>query len=98
MLKIELNPQDCQIQSRQINGQKGPRTIHEQQAYLHTGSAYPIPFKLSIRTPADAYPSGEYTLHPDSFTVNQFGGLEINRFEIRLAPYKAPAAPMAAAK
>ena len=91
MLKIELNPKDCQIQSRQINGEKGPRTIHEQQAYFHTGSAYPMPFKLSIRTPADAYPSGEYTLHPDSFTVNKFGGLEINRFE-------APAAPMAAAK
>ena len=90
MLKIELNANDCQINSRIVNGKNGQRTIHEQQAYYHNGGAYPMPFKLSIRTPADAYPSGEYTLHPDSFTTNQYGNLELNRFEMRLVPLKAP--------
>ncbi|WP_421711326.1 single-stranded DNA-binding protein [Alcanivorax sp.] len=91
MLEIELNTNDCQIQTRSVNGKNGQRTIHEQQAYLHTGAAYPIPFKLSIRNAAEAYPSGKYTLHPSSFQVNQFGGLELNRFEMRLVPIKAPA-------
>lgn len=94
MLEIELNPNDCQIQTRLINGKNGQRTIHEQQAYLHTGAAYPIPFKLSIRNASEAYPSGKYTLHPSSFQVNQFGGLELNRFEIRLVPMKAQAQPV----
>lgn len=99
MLEIELNTNDCQIQTRSVNGKNGQRTIHEQQAYLHTGAAYPIPFKLSIRNAAEAYPSGKYTLHPSSFQVNQFGGLELNRFEMRLVPIKAPvqAAPKASA-
>jgi len=50
MLEIELNTNDCQIETRMINGKNGQRTIHEQQAYFHTGGAYPTPFKLSIRT------------------------------------------------
>lgn len=91
MLEIELNTNDCQIETRMINGKNGQRTIHEQQAYFHTGGAYPTPFKLSIRNASEAYPSGKYTLHPSSFQVNQFGGLELNRFEMRLVPIKAPA-------
>ena len=90
MLKIELNPNDCQIQTRSVNGKNGARTIHEQTAYFHTGGAYPLPFKRALRSPADAYPSGEYTLDPSSFQVNAFGGLELNRFEIRLTPIREP--------
>lgn len=91
MIEIEINSNDCQIQTRTVNGKNGSRTIHEQQAYLHTGAAYPVPFKLSLRNAADAYPSGKYTLDPSSFQVNQFGGLELNRFEIRLTAPKGSA-------
>lgn len=101
MLEIELNTNDCQIQTRQVTIKETgeQRTIHEQQAYFHTGGAYPVPFKLSIRNASEAYPSGKYTLHPSSFRVNKFGTLELNRYEIRLSPIKTPvqSAPKAAA-
>jgi len=87
-IEIELNTNDCQVQSRKVNGKNGPREIHEQRAYFHTGGAYPTPFNLSLRDPSQAYPSGKYTLDPSSFQVNGYGGLELNRFEIRLVPIK----------
>lgn len=94
MLKVEiLKDHDAPI-SRSINTRNGPKTIHEQKAYAHFGGAFPVEFKLPLDSPADAYPVGKYTLSPTSFQVNQFGSLEINRFDIRLVQLK-PAAEVA---
>ncbi len=87
-IKIEINRQDCEVQTRQIQGKNGPRAIHEQRAYVHQGGAHPTPFTLSLRSPAEAYPAGDYELDPSSLQVNGYGGLELNRFEMRLTPIK----------
>jgi len=36
--------------------------------------------KLSLDKDQPAYVAGEYTLHSSSFTVNNFGSLELKRF------------------
>ena len=93
-MKIEIIKGHEQPVSRSINTQNGQKMIHEQVAYAHMGGAFPVEFKLQLDSAADAYPVGEYTLHPGSFQVNRFGGLEINRFETRLVAMK----PLQAAK
>ena len=82
---VELNTKDCQIQTRRVNDNE----IYEQQAYLHTGNAYPTPFKISVPSPSDSYPSGKYTIGPSSFKVNQWGTLELDRWNFKLIPEKA---------
>ena len=90
-IKIELNANDCAVITREANG----NTFHEQQAYLHTGSAYPMPFKIPLRNPGAAKPSGQYTLDPSSFKVNQYQALELDRWNLKLIPLKATAVPKA---
>jgi len=91
-MKIEIIKGHEQPISRLINTQNGQKTIHEQTAYAHTGGAFPVEFKIPLNSHGDAYPVGEYTLHPGSFNVNRFGSLEVNRFEIRLVAEKPQAA------
>lgn len=91
-MKIEIIKGHEQPISRLINTQTGQKTIHEQTAYAHTGGAFPVEFKIPLNSHGDAYPVGEYTLHPGSFNVNRFGSLEVNRFEIRLVAEKPQAA------
>ena len=40
--------------------------------------------KLSLQDDQSAYKSGNYELDSSSFTVNNFGGLELKRFGIKL--------------
>lgn len=87
-MKIEIIKGHEQPISRMITTQNGPKTIHEQTAYAYTGGAFPVEFKIPLDSHGDAYPVGEYSLHPGSFTVNRFGSLEINRFQIRLVAEK----------
>lgn len=65
----------------------------EQVAWAHTtddkGVANPYPEKIAITLPRgreEAYAEGEYTLHPASFYVGNFGSLDMSP---RLAPVKA---------
>jgi hypothetical protein len=55
-----------------------------QKAYLHTDAAYPLPFKLSLASQADAYGVGKYKLSAGAFKTGQYGDLEINRYQMRL--------------
>lgn len=88
MLKIEVFPEDTTIQSRTIQGKDGkpPRTIHEQTAYAYLGGKFPVQMKLSLDEGQPAYVVGEYTVHNSSFTVNNYGGLELKRFGLTIEP------------
>lgn len=98
MLKIEIIKDHEAPISRTINTRNGQKTIHEQTAYAHFGGAFPVEFKIPLDSPASAYPIGKYTLAPSSFQVNQYGSLEVNRFDMRLVQLKpAEAAPARAA-
>lgn len=60
-----------------------------QRAYAHLGGAFPAEIKVSLQSPQDAYPVGEYELSDESFGVGQYGDLEINRFNFKLVPASA---------
>lgn len=68
-------------------------TFDEQEAWAHTvdqqGTPHPYPQRIRITLPkgqADAYPVGDYTLHPASFYVGNYGDLAM---AVRLVPVKA---------
>lgn len=62
---------------------------------------FALPFDVPV-TAGKPYPVGDYSFSPESFKLNQFGGLELNRYDMTLVPVPAraaaPAAPAAAAK
>lgn len=55
-----------------------------QEAYAYLGGVYPQQIEIPLRTPADAYPVGDYTLDISAFKVGRFKNLELNPFELRL--------------
>lgn len=88
MLKIELDAQDCQLQTRTFEGKDGkpPRTIYWQVGYMYTGGRYPVQVQIPLAEGVPAYPAGQYFMHPCSFQANKFNKPEINPFEVVLAP------------
>jgi len=57
----------------------------EQEVWAEIGGEYR---RLKFRAPKDQpYPVGEYTLSETSFTVSQFGTLELG-FEVELVPLR----------
>ncbi|BCG15193.1 TPA: single-stranded DNA-binding protein [Vibrio parahaemolyticus] len=88
MLKIEIFPENVQIETRTIPAKEGkpPRNIYEQVAYAHLGGKFPVEMKLQLEEGQPAYVAGLYTVHPSSFVINQFGSLELKRFGLLLDP------------
>ncbi|MDF2185444.1 single-stranded DNA-binding protein [Grimontia hollisae] len=91
MLKIEVFPEDEQISIRTIPARddKPERHIREQIAYAYLGGKFPVQMKLQIEEGQPHYAAGTYTVHSSSFTVNQFGGLELKRFGMIIEPVSA---------
>lgn len=50
----------------------------DQQAALHNGGDYPLPFNLNVERGHEV-PAGEYTLSPSVFGTDQFGNLIMRR-------------------
>ena len=88
MLKIEVFPENVNIQSRTIPGKDGKpgRTIYEQIAYAYLGGKFPVEMKLSLDEGQPVYVAGDYTVHSSSFVVNNYGGLELKRFGLIIEP------------
>nr|WP_086940024.1 single-stranded DNA-binding protein [Thaumasiovibrio occultus] len=88
MLKIEVFAENESIEPRVIaaKGDKPSRTIYEQIAYAYLGGKFPVEMKISLQDGQPAYKAGLYTVHPSSFLVNNFGGLEIKRFGMQILP------------
>ncbi len=70
-------------------GEKKTMDKDLQQAYLHTGGQYPLPFKIQLQDRNKPYAIGEYTLSTESFRVGKYGDLETSR-HLKLIPL-APA-------
>lgn len=86
MLRIEIFPENSLIENRTIPSRddKPARTIYEQIAYAHLGGKFPVEMKLQLEKGQPAYDAGHYTIHPSSFTINQYGSLELKRFGLIL--------------
>ncbi|MEH0691042.1 hypothetical protein H4F17_18600 [Vibrio cholerae] len=88
MLKIEIFPENAQIESRIIPAKedKPSRTMYEQIAYAHLGGKFPVEMKLQLEQGQPAYVAGQYAIHPSSFVINQYGALELKRFGFLIVP------------
>ncbi|MCG3887146.1 G5P family DNA-binding protein [Photobacterium leiognathi] len=86
MLKIEIFPEHEKKQSKLIPGKEGKpaKTIYEQIAYAYLGGKFPVEMKLTLSEEDQAYKAGLYTLDSSSFTVNNFGSLELKRYGLKI--------------
>jgi Helix-destabilising protein len=82
MLKISIIEGHHLPQSR--NTKNGVRYF--QNAYAHMGGAFPQQIEIPLKSPADAFHIGDYTLELSCFQVGKFKNLELNPFEVRLKP------------
>ncbi|MBF9000482.1 single-stranded DNA-binding protein [Vibrio nitrifigilis] len=75
-------PENVNVETRNIPAKdnRPARVICEQVAYVHLGGKFPVEMKLQLEQNQPAYTAGTYGVHPSSFSVNQFGGLELKRF------------------
>ena len=61
------------------------KTYYSQLAFINKGGPFPEQFEIPLDAPINAYPIGDnYRLTDDSFTINQYGTLELNRFRMKL--------------
>jgi hypothetical protein len=93
-MTIRIEIRSTALNDRTVTQRNTNKQFHfkEQTAWAHTvaidGQANPYPEKITITLPRGqetAYPEGEYTLHPGSFYVGNFGQLEMSP---RLVPVK----------
>ena len=91
MLKVEIFPEHEQIETRTIPGKedKPSRTIYEQIAYAYLGGKFPVEMKLSLEKDESPYKVGIYTVDSSSFTVNNYGKLELKKYGMKLTQMEA---------
>ncbi|EGR0061344.1 TPA: hypothetical protein I7753_10040 [Vibrio vulnificus] len=87
MLKVEIFPENEQIETRTLPGKddKPSRTIYEQIVYAYLGGKFPVEMKLSLEKDETPYKSGVYTIDSSSFIVNNYGKLELKKYGMKLA-------------
>lgn len=74
---------------RTIKGKdnKPDRVVYDQKAFAHLGGVFPVEMRLTHNDHKEALEEGKYQVHPSSFKVGRFGGLEIDNFNLVLEPY-----------
>tara|TARA_Y100001956_G_scaffold76079_1_gene84850 strand:- start:814 stop:1095 length:282 start_codon:yes stop_codon:yes gene_type:complete len=91
MLKVEIFPEHEQIETRTIPSRddKPARVIYEQIAYAYLGGKFPVEMKLSLDEGEQPYKVGVYTVDSSSFTINNYGKLELKKYGIKLLPMES---------
>lgn len=94
-MSIRIEVKSTDLHPREVT-QRGTGKVFkflEQTAWAHTtdpqGNPNPYPEKITVSLPrgvSEPYAAGDYTLHPASFYVGQFGSLEMSP---RLVPVKS---------
>lgn len=93
-MSIRIQITSTALRDREVTQRATGRVFHfkEQTAWAYThdaqGNPNPHPEKIVITLPrdrTDAYPEGDYTLHPASFYVGAYGSLGLSP---RLVPVK----------
>lgn len=104
-MKIEIAKSEVITKSGISKRTGQPYTMYEQLAYLHQeGEPYPTPMKITLNKNDHGHPvpyaPGYYSLAPQSFYVDRFGGLACRPVLMSIAsparqPAPAPAAQRA---
>jgi hypothetical protein len=81
-LKFEI----IQGHNSPVSKKFGEREVLLQEIYMHNGSAFPIKIILQHNNAHECLAVGEYTLDPSSFRPNQYGSLELDRFNLKFNP------------
>jgi hypothetical protein len=86
MFKIEVFQEDVTVNGRNMPPKDGKpgRTIYEQIAYAYLGGKFPVQMKIQVSDPSQPYTAGEYQIDSSSYVVNNFGGLELKRFGLKI--------------
>jgi hypothetical protein len=86
MLKIEVFQEDVSVIARSMPPKDGKpgRAIYEQIAYAYLGGKFPVQMKIQVSDPSQPYTAGEYEIDSSSYVVNNFGGLELKRFGLKI--------------
>lgn len=74
------------VESRSGTNERGFWSIRSQDAFLHQGDPYPLPFKLQLPDGVSAYSPGRYVFGAGAFRLGRYG-LELSR-----SPSLVPAA------
>lgn len=59
------------------------REFYSQKAYIYNGKAFPEEIKLSFDTLPECLEVGDYELDSSSYRANQYGSLELDRFNLK---------------
>lgn len=75
--------------SRTMKGKDGKsdRVLYDQTAFAHLGGVFPVEMRLTHNDLSEVLEIGKYLLHPKSFKVGRYGGLEIDNFNMVLEKY-----------
>ena len=88
-MKFSIIKDYNQVQSKFIPLPDGTRKeVFWQDMYMHKGGAFPVQFSVNVESPLLAYPVGDYTIDPSSFTTNKYGSLELSRYDVKFIPIK----------
>lgn len=88
MLEVEIFKNDEIVDVKRGTSKAGNEYVmYSQRGYINLGGQYPVSFKVRLEDEKH-YPSGKYTMSPESFNVNDFGELQAGRLTI-LVPAKA---------
>ncbi|MEQ1511615.1 MAG: single-stranded DNA-binding protein [Lysobacteraceae bacterium] len=88
---------NANVTEKQINGKSGPAIIRRQMACIDQGDGYEMPFSVGLGQRAP-YPPGRYVIDPKSYSVNQYGDLQLNRYVDLLPAEHKPVSPSVPAK
>lgn len=89
MIKIEIQSTDIDTRSGRSLRTGRDYTIRSQEAYLHTGKAYPELIKINLDDKQAAYSPGLYTLSIESFYQGKFNSLAFKPVLVPLKDAKA---------
>lgn len=62
------------------------RTVMQQDLYMYNGDLYPVKTVHSFDNAHEQLPVGKYYISPKSFRVNQYGSLELDRYNTVYLP------------
>lgn len=87
MIKVEINEKDCELNIKNIVSKSTGEvlTFKEQKAYIYNGGIYPQGFMVQIDKDELPYPAGFYTIDVASYSVGDFGSLNLKK--LKLIPY-----------
>jgi hypothetical protein len=74
---MRIHIKNPEVSTREINSQKGSFKLHSIEAWVDLGGIYPEKVSLNVKE-GSRFQEGEYSVHPSSFRVGQYGRLEFD--------------------